>query len=72
MAVNRATDYRPMGQMKKGRARAMTMKERLKVHGQIERQNRRHYEAWKQGLRIKRKPNVRHIVAVHGERGRIA
>ena len=53
-------------------ARAMTLKERLKVHDRIERQNREHCEQWRRGIRRKRKQNVRHVVAVRGERGRVA
>lgn len=53
-------------------ARAMTMKERLKVHDRVERLNRAHFAAWKSGEQRKRKPNVRHIVAVRGERGSVA
>lgn len=34
--------------LKEGSARAMTMQERLKVHADIERQNREKLEAWKQ------------------------
>ena len=33
--------------LKKGSARAMTLKERLKVHAEIERQNREKVDAWK-------------------------
>lgn len=58
--------------LKKGSARAMTMKERLKVHAETERQNRGHYNEWKRGINRKRKPNVRHVVAVRGERGLVA
>lgn len=47
----------------------MTIKERLKVHDRIERLNREHFAAWKRGEQRKRKSNVRHIVAVRGERG---
>ena len=34
--------------LKKGRARAMTMKERIKVHREIERENARKLREWKQ------------------------
>lgn len=57
---------------RKGARAMMTPKERLQVHARIERQNRAHFDAWKQGRQLKRKPNVRHIVAVRGERGRVA
>ena len=50
----------------------MTLKEKLKVHDRIERLNQAHFNAWKRGEQMKRKPNVRHIVAVRGERGRVA
>lgn len=32
-------------------ARAMSIKEKLKVHAEIERQNREKLEAWKRGVR---------------------
>ena len=35
--------------LKKGSARAMTIKERLKVHAEIERENARKLREWKKG-----------------------
>ena len=36
---------------KKGSARAMTQKERLKVHAEIERTNRAKFEVWRQSMK---------------------
>ena len=36
--------------LEKGRLRAMTMKERLEVHRQIERENERKLKEWKEAI----------------------
>ena len=46
----------------------MTAQERLTIHRQIEQANKRHLDYWRNG--VDRKPDVRHIVAVRGERVR--
>ena len=51
-ADTQGRDARPCSQrqaLKKGSARAMTIKERLKVHAEIERENARKLRDWKEG-----------------------
>ena len=47
----------------------MTFKERLKVHAEVEKQDRKHLKMWRHGVRRKHRAKDRYWGVVRGERG---